>query len=52
MSRLDELDIVGASLNEPTCPNEWCGTENTVKWYGPGIDGKVISTASHDYDYK
>ena len=45
----DELDIVGASLKEPTCPDEWCATKNTVKWHGPAIDGQVMSTKIH-YD--
>mmetsp|Transcript_16681 Transcript_16681/g.27668 ORF Transcript_16681/g.27668 Transcript_16681/m.27668 type:complete len:342 (+) Transcript_16681:133-1158(+) len=41
---VDELVMVGTSMTEPNCPYEWCGTNDTVKWRGPAIEGKVIST--------
>lgn len=42
--RLEEVVMIGTSMKEPDCPDEWCGTKDTVKWNGPGIEGKVIST--------
>jgi hypothetical protein len=39
-----ELVMVGTSMKEPGCPDEWCGTKNTIKWYGPAKEGVVIST--------
>lgn len=41
---LEELVMVGTSMKEPGCENRWCGLGNSVKWYGPGIEGKVITT--------
>lgn len=37
------LELVGTSLTEPSCPNHWCGTENSVKWGGPGEKGFWIT---------
>lgn len=37
------LAVVGTSLKEPHCPNVWCATANSLKWNGPGVEGKVIS---------
>jgi hypothetical protein len=34
----------GTSMIEPDCPDNWCGTIDTVKWYGPAKKGVVIST--------
>ncbi|KAI2500301.1 hypothetical protein MHU86_14181 [Fragilaria crotonensis] len=42
--RLEELEVVGTSFREPTCPNEWCGTIGAVQWHGPGIEGKFITS--------
>lgn len=44
----DELTMVGTSMKEPGCPYGWCGTKDTIKWRGPAIEGKVISTG---FDY-
>jgi hypothetical protein len=35
---LPELVMVESAFKEPTCPNEWCGTMNTIQWGGPGMD--------------
>jgi hypothetical protein len=42
--RLEELIMISTSMYEPQCPDLWCGTKKTVKWKGPGIEGKVITT--------
>jgi hypothetical protein len=41
---LEEVQMIGSCMIEPDCPEQWCGTKDTVKWNGPGIEGKVIST--------
>ena len=37
------LEIVGTGFKEPTCPNEWCDTEHSIKWSGPGQEGYWIA---------
>jgi hypothetical protein len=32
----------GMSFREPDCPNDWCATQNSIKWSGPGVDGYLI----------
>lgn len=41
---LEALVMVGTSMKEPECENQWCGLKDTVKWYGPAIEGEVITT--------
>lgn len=41
---LEKLVMSGTSMYEPECPDRWCGTKNTVKWYGPAKEGVVITT--------
>ena len=36
--------MVGTSLKEPGCEHVWCALKDSVKWYGPAIEGKVITT--------
>ena len=36
------LVMLGTSFKEPSCPNEWCRTENTIKWSGPAKEGYWI----------
>ena len=40
---LEELVMVGTSMKEPACENQWCGLKDSVKWNGPGIEGGVIT---------
>lgn len=39
-----KLVMSGTSMKEPDCEHVWCGLENSVKWYGPAIEGEVITT--------
>lgn len=32
----------GMSFREPDCPHDWCGTQHSIKWSGPGEDGYLI----------
>ena len=41
---LEEITLAGTAMLEKACPHDWCGTKNTVKWSGPAIEGKVITT--------
>ena len=41
---IEQLRVVGTSLKEPDCEHVWCGLKNSVKWYGPAIEGQVITT--------
>lgn len=33
------LKMVGTSMKEPNCPDDWCRTQDSVKWSGPGEEG-------------
>ena len=42
---LPRLRMVGTSMKEPSCPNEWCASSNTVKWpEAEGKYGEVLTT--------
>lgn len=34
-----KLQMVGTTMKEPACPDDWCRTQDTVKWSGPGEKG-------------
>lgn len=36
------LKMLGTSMTEPECPNGWCATVNSTKWFGPAQDGIVL----------
>jgi len=37
------LVMLGTSFKEPSCPNAWCGTQETIKWSGPAKEGVWIA---------
>ena len=41
---LEKLVMAGTSMYEKSCPDRWCGTKKTVKWYGPAVEGVIITT--------
>ncbi len=43
-TNFNTLEMVGTSMKEPDCVNVWCASNNSVKWYGPAIEGQVITT--------
>ena len=50
---MDRLEMVGGtSFREPDCPNEWCNSIHTRKWYGPAKEGIVMTTGYVDDDMK
>jgi len=50
----DRLEMVGAGMRHPDCPNAWCPTKNSVKWGGPGEDGYWIDPVGvrHEFNPK
>jgi hypothetical protein len=40
-----KLVMVETSMKEPDCPNDWCRTQNTVKWGGPAEEGVLMTPA-------
>jgi hypothetical protein len=46
------LEMVGSSMKEPDCPNEWCATLDSVKWSGPGEAGKWIAPTLERFPFE
>jgi hypothetical protein len=45
------LQMVGTSMKEPDCPDDWCRAANSVKWSGPGKDGFWIAPNSERHPF-
>jgi hypothetical protein len=45
------LKMVGTGLSEPSCPNSWCPTQQTVKWSGPAEHGYWISPSGEKFPF-
>lgn len=41
--KAEHLQMVGTSLKEPGCVDDWCRAKDSVKWSGPGEDGYWIA---------
>lgn len=41
---VEPLEMVGTSMKEPTCEDNWCALQNSVKWFGPAKYGEVLTT--------
>ena len=39
----------GAALTEPSCKHSWCGANDTVKFFGPGEEGYVLTADNRRY---
>jgi hypothetical protein len=37
------LEMVGTSMREPDCPDDWCRAQESVKWSGPAEKGVWIA---------
>lgn len=48
-SKHPKLKVVGTSLLEPSCPDNWCNLKNAKKVYGPGEYGTVLTTGGKRY---
>ena len=44
-----ELEVVGTSMLEPSCPDNWCNLRNAKKVHGPGEYGTVLTTGGKTY---
>jgi hypothetical protein len=51
-TKIPRLEMVGSSMREPDCPNEWCGSLDSVKWSGPGEEGKWISPTFERFPFE
>lgn len=47
----DRVQMVGTSMKEPDCPDEWCRTKNSVKWSGPGQEGYWIDPLMQKHEF-
>jgi hypothetical protein len=45
-----ELKVVGTSLLEPYCPDNWCHLKNAKHVEGPGTYGTVLTTNGKTYN--
>jgi hypothetical protein len=46
------LQMAGAGMKEPTCPNHWCLAEHTTKWSGPGEEGYWIAPNMEKFPFE
>lgn len=37
------LVMLGTSFKEPACPHDWCRSQHSIKWSGPGKEGVWIA---------
>ena len=51
-SHLPELNMIGTSMYEPHCPNNWCRTQDTVQWSGPGRKGVWIAPTGESFPFE
>lgn len=45
------LQMIGTGMKEPSCPNDWCQTQHTIKWSGPAEDGYWIAPNMEKYPF-
>lgn len=44
------LQMAGTSMKEPTCPHQWCQTQNAIQWnHGPGQEGYWIAPTGEKF---
>jgi len=46
------LQMLGTGMKEPSCPNEWCRTQDSIKWSGPGTEGYWIAPNMEKYPFQ
>jgi len=44
-----KLKVIGTSLLEPSCPDNWCNLQTAERVYGPGEYGTVLTTDGKKY---
>lgn len=50
-STVPELVMVETGLTEPECQYQWCGTQNSIKWGGPGEPDVWIAPTLQRYPF-
>ena len=45
------VQMIGTSMKEPDCPDDWCRTQDTVKWSGPGEEGYWIDPFFQKHEF-
>ena len=48
---VNRLEMVGTSMKEPDCVDDWCRTQNSVKWSGPGEEGYWIDPFFQKHEF-
>lgn len=44
--------MAGTGIKEPECENDWCALKNTVKYYGPFEENKIMTTGGYTRELK
>jgi hypothetical protein len=47
-----QLTMFGTGMAELECPNEWCRTQDTVQWSGPGEPGYWIAPTFERFPFE
>jgi hypothetical protein len=50
-SQYEQLEMVGSSMREPQCPDNWCRAQDTVKWSGPAKEGYWIDPLFQKHEF-
>ena len=45
------LLMAGTGMKEPSCPNDWCQTQHTIQWSGPGEKGYWIAPTMEKFPF-
>ena len=45
------LQMIGTGMIEPTCPNNWCQSQYSIKWSGPGVEGYWIAPTGDRFPF-
>jgi hypothetical protein len=44
-------EMIGTGITEPSCPNNWCQSQYSIKWSGPGEEGYYIAPNGEKYPF-
>lgn len=44
-------EMIGTGITEPNCPNNWCQSQYSIKWSGPGEEGYYIAPNGEKYPF-
>mmetsp|Transcript_1916 Transcript_1916/g.3780 ORF Transcript_1916/g.3780 Transcript_1916/m.3780 type:complete len:121 (+) Transcript_1916:137-499(+) len=49
--KYEPLEMIGTSMREPNCPHQWCRTQESIKWSGPGEEGYWIDAEQQKHPF-